>query len=88
MRPRAGRGNCPAAALCFMTMNTLRGILGRAVIVAITWVGPAVALAQDNPDPPNLSKTPAPWVGYVVMFLLLAAVVGVSLMPSKRGHQD
>jgi hypothetical protein len=28
------------------------------------------------------------WLGFVVMFLLTALVVGVSLMPSKRGHQD
>jgi len=88
MRPGARRGNCPPAALCLKTMKTLRDKLGRAVTAAIAWAGPAVALAQDNPDPPGLSKTPAPWVGYIVMFLLLAGVVGVSLMPSKRGHQD
>lgn len=69
-------------------MKTCRGILDLLGATAIVWALPAIALAQDNPDPPNLSRTPAPWLGYVIMFVLLALVVGVSLMPSKRGHQD
>ena len=28
------------------------------------------------------------WVGFLIMFVLLAVVVAVSLMPSKRSHQD
>jgi hypothetical protein len=28
------------------------------------------------------------WLGMFVMFVLAAVVVVVSLMPSKRGHQD
>ncbi len=57
--------------------------------MALALLAPAVTWAQDNvPPSPTLSRTPKPWVGFVVIFLLLALVLGVSLMPSKRGHQD
>ncbi|MHC4079807.1 MAG: hypothetical protein ACYS15_06250 [Planctomycetota bacterium] len=61
----------------------------RATVTALALLAPAVAWAQDNvPPPPTLSRTPKPWLGFLVMFLLLVLVLGVSLMPSKRGHQD
>jgi hypothetical protein len=51
---------------------------------------PAISLAQsaEAPPQPALSKTPPVWLGYLVMFVLLGVVLAVSLMPSKRGHQD
>ena len=50
---------------------------------------PAAAVAQGSAPPsPSLSKWAPPWVGYIVTVVLLALVLGVSLMPSKRGHQD
>jgi hypothetical protein len=50
---------------------------------------PAVALAQESAPPaPGLSKNAPPWMGYIIMVFLLALVLGVSLMPSKRSHQD
>jgi FtsH-binding integral membrane protein len=49
----------------------------------------AAAWAQDNAPPqPRLSKSAPAWMGFAVMVILLALVIGVSLMPSKRGHQD
>ena len=49
----------------------------------------AATMAQDSAPPsPSLSRSAAPWGGYVVMIILLGLVMGVSLMPSKRGHQD
>ena len=57
--------------------------MGAAVLV------PAITFAQEvGGGEPDLRRAPAPWVGFIVMFLLLALVLGVSLMPSKRGHQD
>jgi hypothetical protein len=46
-----------------------------------------VAAASPPPEP-SLRKTPAAWVGYGLMFIFFVIVVGVSLMSSKRGHQD
>jgi hypothetical protein len=60
-----------------------------ATVVATGMLASAAAWAQDNvPPQPSLTRTPKPWVGYAIMFLLLVLVLGVSLMPSKRGHQD
>jgi hypothetical protein len=49
---------------------------------------PMITLAQTAPKSPQLQKTPPVWLGYLVMALLLAVVLAVSLMPSKRSHQD
>lgn len=59
---------------------------GLMVLMATLW--PAVVWAQQAAPQPTLRKSPAPWLGLLVMFLLLAIVLGISLMPSKRGHQD
>ncbi len=37
---------------------------------------------------PRLPKEYPVWVGYLVIFLMVAAIMGASLMPSKRSHQD
>ena len=51
-------------------------------------LAPTVAWAQDVAPQPDLRQSPQVWVGYFFMVLLAAAVMGVSLLPSKRGHQD
>jgi hypothetical protein len=48
----------------------------------------ATALADEAAPQPSLMKAPAPWLGLLVMFVLVAMVVAVSLMPSRRSHQD
>ena len=57
-------------------------------MLAVVLLPGAVTLAQEGPPQPSLTRGAAPWVGYAVMFLLVALVLGVSLLPSKRGHQD
>jgi heme exporter protein D len=37
---------------------------------------------------PRLTRSPPVWLGYLITVVLLAVVMAVSLMPSKRGHQD
>lgn len=49
---------------------------------------PAVAWAQDAPPQPTLSRTASPVLGYGIMVVLVVLVLGVSLLPAKRGHQD
>lgn len=51
-------------------------------------LSPVVALAQQGPPQPVLHRAPAPWLGLLIIGVLLAIVLAVSLMPSKRGHQD
>lgn len=60
-----------------------------AVCAALT--AAAQAFAQGNPNAPrqpNIQNTSPAWIGYAAMFLLVAAVLAVSLYPSKRSHQD
>jgi hypothetical protein len=57
-------------------------------VVSMAALWPAIALAQSAAPSPKLQKVPPVWLGYLVMFLLLAVVLAISLMPSKRGHQD
>lgn len=73
--------------------RVIRRQVRRAPVLGAVFAGlvPAAAtLAQAaQPAPaPSLSKLPPVWLGLLVIFLLLVIVIMVSLMPSKRGHQD
>jgi len=69
-----------------MTMRTLAGATG----TAATLLCSAAAFSQTAPPSPSLQDTAGPpaWVGYLIMFLLFAVIIAVSLMPTKRSHQD
>jgi len=43
---------------------------------------------DDGPPAPALRRTHPAWLGSAVIFVLLVMVMLVSLMPSKRSHQD
>ncbi|MHC5113064.1 MAG: hypothetical protein ACYTGP_01390 [Planctomycetota bacterium] len=68
----------------------IRTRLLRLYVFVMTILAPAIAMAQDPTAPPSPSlKRYAPeWIGYLVIAVLLILVIAVSLMPSKRGHQD
>lgn len=46
--------------------------------------------AEEAPLPPTTTKLESPYliVPYLLAFILIGAIVGVSAIPSKRGHQD
>jgi len=54
--------------------------------LAVCW--PDVALGQDVPPAPSLRRSPPVWLGYFVIAVMLAIVIAVSLMPSKRTHLE
>ena len=71
----------------------LRSTVLRPALAAALALGLALpALAQDDvntPPQPNRGVTlTSPVGGYAIMALAAAAIVAVSLMPAKRGHQD
>ncbi len=68
-------------------MRKLLTVLAPALFAIAT---ATAAWAQDGnaPPQPNLNKSVPAWLGFLVMVILLALVLGVSLLPSKRGHQD
>jgi len=72
-----------------MMMKPLNAVVHRALglFVALAMILPAEVWAQAAPSP-QLRNSPRPWMGMVIMMVLAAAVVGVSMIPSKRGHQD
>jgi hypothetical protein len=59
-----------------------------AVAIAATLLASVAALAQTPAPQPNLRNAPPVWVGYLIMAVLLVIVLGISLFPSKRSHQD
>jgi hypothetical protein len=67
---------------------TSRGLLAAAagLLAAI----PADLWAQSGaaPAPSHGGRLPSNWLGYLLMGVLLVVVIGVSLLPSKRSHQD
>ena len=63
-------------------------MLSKLLLAATAVLAPVTTLANAPPQPSPLQSAPQPWVGFFFMGLLLALVLGVSLMPSKRGHQD
>jgi hypothetical protein len=65
--------------------SALRWTMVMATLLTLVW--PAVCMAQAAPAP-TLNKTPKVWVGYLFIFVFLVITLGVSLMPSKRSHQD
>ena len=63
--------------------------IGSSLIALVTILGTAgSALAQQAPPTPTLKPGPPIWMGYLLTAALLVAVLAVSLMPSKRSHQD
>ena len=61
----------------------------KTTVAAAAVVAPVVALAQSAAPPqPALSRSAPVWIGFFFMVILLTIVLGVSLIPSKRGHQD
>lgn len=37
---------------------------------------------------PTYNDEYSPWIGYVFMFVFVILVMSISIMPSKRSHQD
>ncbi len=64
-------------------------MLSKSLLVLAAVLTPVTTLANVPPQPvPMKSSDGPPWVGFLFMGVLLAVVLGVSLMPTKRGHQD
>lgn len=66
-------------------MNTLRRIATGALALALACTP---ALAQQSPPRPAGEPSSPMWLYYIVLAVLVAATVGASVIPSKRGHQD
>lgn len=66
-----------------LTARTL-GMIGMGAVLAATSLASAAAAAPQ----PQLQRAASPLIGFALIFFMLVVVVSISLMPSKRGHQD
>jgi hypothetical protein len=71
-----------------MRTHFARLLITYVLAMAATLMPAAAALAQTPAPPPNLRNAPPVWAGYLLMAVLMVIVVGISLLPSKRSHQD
>jgi hypothetical protein len=59
-----------------------------------TWAGTVLAQSTPKvekvlkPPTPPVGKAETPWLPIILAFLLVAIIVGVNFIPSKRGHLD
>lgn len=79
--------------LCRMFRHRVSSLIRRGrlwLALAPMLLATAAARAQEASaaPQPSLQKSPPVWLGLLVMFIMLAMVITVSLMPSRRGHQD
>jgi hypothetical protein len=65
-------------------------LLATGAMLLIAVIAPTIAWAQEQEAPraPTLSRPQPAWVGLLFMAVLLGVVLAISLMPSKRSHQD
>lgn len=67
----------------------VRSFLARLVPVSAALIAAAAQAQQaTGPPQPTLNRAAQAWVGFLIIFVLVVLVMGVSLMPAKRGHQD
>ena len=48
----------------------------------------SAVLGQPPPQPGSNQNAPAAWVGMLLMFVVVGAIITISMMPSRRDHQD
>lgn len=74
-----------------MKKRTWHRELAGAVVFGATLLGGTLAAQEGGaPRPPttNEEDTSPQILNYVLLAVLVGAVVGASVLPSKRGHQD
>ena len=76
-------------------LNSMRRTLTRLTsgfwmvyLAGLAALTPAIAWAQTAAPAPALKRAPPVWVCYRLMAVLLGIVLAISLLPSKRSHQD
>lgn len=80
----------PPGIRILKVMNRLKTTVQRSILqlfVLMIVLMPKLAWAQAAPTP-HLRNYPKAWIGMILMMLLGVVVLGISLFPSKRGHQD
>jgi hypothetical protein len=77
------RRRCPRCPGFFARFRLFLATLPMLLLTAVANAQESTAAPQ-----PTLQKSPPVWLGLLVIFIMLVLVVMVSLMPSRRSHQD
>jgi len=77
-----GRGGAISGYAASMRLSTMTAAVVPLVLTAV-----AAAQEQAPPQPTFEPKT-SPVIGYLIIAVLFGIIVALSLMPSKRSHQD
>ena len=60
-----------------------------AALLSIGMINATTLAASIHPHQPGANQNaPAPWVGMLLMFVIVGAIITISMMPSRRDHQD
>ena len=68
-------------------LNATRWLACTGMLLAAE-VATAMPAGFAPPQPANNKNTPAVWVGILVMLVIVGVILTISLMPSRRSHQD
>jgi len=57
-------------------------------LLLLTQVAMAAPTIVPPPQPTANKNAPAAWIGMLLMVVIVGVILTISLMPSRRGHQD
>jgi len=70
----------------------LAGLLALVAVLLVPAIAPGLgSIAEAVPTAPRnpaIDQSPPKWLGLLVMAVLFVPIIFVSIMPSKRSHQD
>ena len=69
--------------------TAILAVLTTGLLNATAWAAEASSLlGQPPPQPGSNQNAPAAWVGMLLMFVIVGAIITISMMPSRRDHQE
>ena len=57
-------------------------------LLLLAQIAVAAPAAIAPPQPTMNKNAPAAWIGMLLMVVIVGVILAISLMPSRRGHQD
>ncbi|MEK6702364.1 MAG: hypothetical protein AABZ53_08885 [Planctomycetota bacterium] len=66
-------------------------LLAASVLASAAFAQPSKKKEEEQPLPPTINKdreSSSPIIPYLFAFLTIGIVVGITTIPSRRGHQD
>ena len=69
--------------------TAILALLTTGLVNTTAFAAKAISLAAKPPPQPGSNQNaPAAWVGMLLMFVIVGAIITISMMPSRREHQQ